>query len=250
MKHGKHSSHMVKTGTKKFKTDFGLPSGPSPQRGTKVPYVRVSVQSTLVKQMANHIVIILHGIEVDPTEVAWSEELAWRLNLYSGGSLECHARKYGYVSGKRAWLNWGYFSTGRSYRDAIVDHEEVYFEKLKALRGTDAKVSVICHSLGGYIIHKLLERGLKFHRIIELYGAGDENQDWSAIENNFDRIYVWYSQNDEVLPKSNFGKIGLIGPINRHPKVHRIRTKDEHTTFMEDTEMYARLSLWKEQLEG
>ena len=49
MKHGKHSSHMVKTGTKKFKTDFGLPSGPSPQRGTKVPYVRVSVQSTLVK---------------------------------------------------------------------------------------------------------------------------------------------------------------------------------------------------------
>ena len=39
----------VKTGTKKFKTDFGVKSGPSPQRGKKVPYVRVSVQSTLVK---------------------------------------------------------------------------------------------------------------------------------------------------------------------------------------------------------
>ena len=39
----------VKTGTKKFKTDFGVKSGPSPQRGTKYPQVRVSVQSTLVK---------------------------------------------------------------------------------------------------------------------------------------------------------------------------------------------------------
>ena len=193
--------------------------------------------------MANHIVIILHGIEADPADTLWSEELAWRMSRLCP-DIEFYSRKYGYVSGSSVWWNWGF------KRDDIVDHEETFFNRLQADRGTDAKISVICHSLGGYIVHNLLERGFKFHRIIELYGAGDENQDWSAIEDNFDRIYVWYSQNDEVLPKSNFGKIGLIGPINRHPKVHRIRTKDKHTTFMEDTEMYARLSLWKEQLEG
>ena len=44
-----HKSTYGTKGTKKFKTDFGVKSGPSPQRGKKVPYVRVSVQSTLVK---------------------------------------------------------------------------------------------------------------------------------------------------------------------------------------------------------
>ena len=193
--------------------------------------------------MANHIVVILHGIEVDPSEVCWNEELAWRLSIRCP-DLEIHSRKYGYVSGSSVWWNWGF------KRSQVVDHEARYFSALRADRGTDAKISVICHSLGGYVVHKLLERGFKFHRIIELYGAGDENQDWSAIEDNFDRIYVWFSPNDEILPRSNFGKIGLVGPVNKHPKVVRIRTKDGHTSWMEDVEMYSRLPIWKEQLEG
>ena len=161
-----------------------------------------------------HVVVILHGIECVPSDVLWSEELAWRLNHHSGGSLESHARKYGYVSGSSVWWNWGF------RRDDIVAHEEAYFNALRKDMGNNARISVICHSLGGYIVHKLLERGLRFHRIIELYGAGDEHQNWTLIEDNFDRIYVWFSPNDEVLPKSNFGKIGLVGPTNKHPQVN------------------------------
>ena len=189
-----------------------------------------------------HIVIILHGIEALPSDVLWSEELAWRLSPLCP-ALEIHSRKYGYVSGSSVWWNWGF------KRDRVVDHEAEYFDRLRKDIGRDAKVSIICHSLGGYVVHKLLERGFSFYRIIELYGAGDENQDWSVIENNFDRFYVWFSPNDEILPKSNFGKIGLVGPTNRHPKVVRVRTKDGHTSWMEDAEMYSRLPIWKEQLE-
>jgi len=194
--------------------------------------------------VANHVVIILHGIEVIPSEVCWSEELAWRLGVHTSGSLECHARKYGYVSGRSVWWNWGF------KRDDIVEHEAKYFNALQADRGTDAKISVICHSLGGYIIHHLLERGFNFHRIIELYGAGDENQDWSAIENGFDKIYIWYSPNDEILPKSNFGQIGLVGPQNLHSRVFPVITADGHTTWMDDAVMQSRLPIWREQLEG
>lgn len=203
-----------------------------------------------------HIVVILHGIECRPEEILWNEELAWRLaasidaNTPGITQVEFYPRKYGYVSGTRSWFNWGDLATGRSYRDAIVDHEETYFRKLQALRGTDAKISIICHSLGGYIVHKLLERGFKFHRIIELYGAGNENQDWAAIEDNFDRIYVWYSPNDEVLPRSNFGQIGLVGPQNLHSRVFPVITADGHTSWMEDAVMQSRLPIWREQLEG
>lgn len=192
--------------------------------------------------MANHIVIVLHGIECNPSDTLWSEELTWRLAVRCP-DLEIYPRKYGYVSGSSVWWNWGF------RRDRIVDHEAYFFRRVQADRGTDAKISVICHSLGGYIVHKLLDRGFRFHRIIELYGAGDENQDWSVIENGFDRFYVWYSSNDEVLPKSNFGQIGLVGPTNPHSKVIPIQTTEGHTTFMEDAVMYSRLDTWKHQLE-
>ena len=192
--------------------------------------------------MARHICVILHGIECLPEDRLWSEELATRIYPHAAGLIEFLPRKYGYIPGWRV----NYFSV---YRSSIVDHEEAYFKALRADVGPDCNISVICHSLGGYIVSELLQRGLKFHRVISLYAAAPQNTDWTTVENNFDRIYVWWSKNDEILPQSRFGKIGLVGPLRQHPRVVSIKTQHRHTTFMDDHEMYKLIPTWVKELE-
>lgn len=197
-----------------------------------------------------HLCILLHGIECDPTQRIWNEELAIQLYPWAGGRIEFQPRKYGYVSGARAWWNWGSVATGRSFLEETVDHEEAYFKLLREDVGQDTRISIIAHSLGGYIVHELLKRGMKFHNIISLYAAAPENQDWSEIETRFNNYYIFWSPNDEVLSNSNFGRIGLVGPQQVHHKVFSVQTNERHNDFMENYTEKGYEQIWVNMLEA
>lgn len=195
-----------------------------------------------------HICVLLHGIECIPEQRIWVEELAVQLYPWAGGRIEFIPRKYGYVGRYRLWWNWDY--DGYDYRDHVVDHEERYFQKLQKDISIDTKVSIIAHSLGGYIAHELMRRGVKFHNVISLYAAADENQVWEEIDKRFDNYYIYWSPNDEILPMSDFGKLGLVGPQQEHHRVHSIKTNETHNEFMDTYTERRYPEIWVNMLEA
>lgn len=194
--------------------------------------------------MSRHVCVLVHGIETEPSERGWVEEIQARYQRDT--SVQLIPRKYGYVSGASVW--WSAFR-----RHAVVDHEEAYFRGVPGERAgllediePGTKVSAIWHSLGGYIGLALLKRGLVFHRIAHLWGSSVADFNWSAVEGQFDRARVYWSPEDEILtassvaygedPELALGLMGKIGPQIAHPRVESIcKTGWRHTTFMDLT---------------
>ena len=202
-----------------------------------------------------HVCILLHGIETDPQTRSWTEEVQARYQRIT--PIQLIPRKYGYVSGLQVWAN-------AFARKEAVDHEEAYFRGVEGqLTGLfedlepGTLVSVVGHSLGGYIITALLKRGLKFHRIAHIWGATVSNFNWQAVEGNFDRVRVIWSPKDEILqassvgvgedPELALGLLGKEGPSILHPRVESIKTDWTHNQFMDLTP--ERDKLWKNVFE-
>ena len=192
------------------------------------------------------ICILLHGIETDPKTRSWVEEVQARYQRIT--PIQLIPRKYGYVSGKSVWFS-------RYAREAAVDHEEIYFRGVEGqLFGLfddiepGTKVSIVGHSLGGYIITALLKRGIKFHRIAHLWGSTISNFNWHDVDENFDLVRVHWSPEDEILtassvavdedPELPLGLMGKEGPSVAHPRVQSIQEPygfKSHDQFMDDT---------------
>ena len=63
--------------------------------------------------------------------------------------------------------------------------------------------------------------------------AGDENFDWQMHERQFDLGWVYWSRNDEVIPWAYYGKLGAVGPAQKHPKVQSIETNMRHSEYFD-----------------
>jgi len=191
--------------------------------------------------------VLLHGIEADPKDRLWSEEVEATYQKLT--PIPLMTRKYGYVGGYRVWFS-------AFQRREAVDHEEAYFRGLQDDLGPGGLISGAFHSLGGYIFTASLKRGIKFHRAAHLWGSTVADFDWYAVEDNFDRVRVYWSPNDEVLtassvavgedPELALGLMGREGPSVVHPRVESIKTDWTHTQFMDYTE--ERDKLWKDIL--
>lgn len=189
----------------------------------------------------NHVCVLLHGVETDPSTRSWVEEIQARFQRLT--PIQLIPRKYGYISGPSVWFNA--FS-----RRAVVDHEEIYFRGVPGeLMGLfediepGTPISIVGHSLGGYITTALLKRGIRFYRIAHLWGGTVENFDWYAVDGNFDHVRVYWSPRDERLtasavaegedPELALGLMGKVGPQIAHPRVESIKTDWLHDEFMD-----------------
>lgn len=190
--------------------------------------------------------ILLHGIETDPRNRIWSEQVQARYQRIT--PIQLIPRQYGYVSGIAVW-----FSAFK--RREVVDHEETYFRGVPGQvfglfddiePGT--KVHFVGHSLGDYIGHALLKRGIKFGCYASLWGSSVADFNWHAVDGNFDRARVYWSPEDEILtassvavdedPELALGLMGKEGPQIAHPRVEAIKEPfgfKLHTSFMDDT---------------
>ena len=203
----------------------------------------------------NDVCILLHGIEADPTLRLWNEEAAVRYQHLTPITLI--PRKYGYVSGRSVWFS-------AFARQHAVDHEEAYFKGVSGLLpglfddiDPGTQVHFVGHSLGDYIGHALLKRGIKFGCYASLWGSAVADFDWHKVDGNFDRARVYWSPNDEVLtasgnavggdPELSLGLMGKLGPQITHPRVESIKTDWLHTQFMDFGE--PRDNFWKDLFE-
>ena len=196
----------------------------------------------------NHVCVLLHGVECDPKDRLWSEEVEAKYQQIT--PIFLITRKYGYVRGLGVWFN-------AFTRQEAVDHEETYFRGLQDDLGSETRISVAGHSLGGYIVTALLKRGIKFHRIAHLWGSTVSDFDWQPVEANFDQVRVYWSPGDEVLtassvavdedPELALGLMGKEGPSIPHPRVESIKTNWTHNQFMDLTK--ERDEFWKDMFQ-
>ena len=184
----------------------------------------------------NHVCVLLHGIECDPKDRIWSEEV--EAKFQPGTFIRLMARKYGDVGAFGVWFS-------AFARRRVVDHEEAYFRCLQDDLGLDGRISVVGHSLGGYIVTALLKRGIKFYKIAHLWGSTVSNFNWRKVEDDFTAARVYWSPEDEVLtessvatdedPELGLGLMGKEGPRRKHPSVEPIKTNWTHNQFMDYT---------------
>lgn len=185
-----------------------------------------------------HICVLLHGIEAEPKDCLWNEELA--VFLYEREPNICWLpRKYGYIGGREVWAYpWA--------RDSVVEHERSYIYIMKDLY-PQARFSMIAHSLGGYIACELLKT-VKLHNLVLIGSAAPEDFDWNAVSENFNGVHNYYSPNDEVLRESwsqeGLGLMGLKGASVKHPYVHNTEMGWKHDEFMDLTEMQRMARVW------
>ena len=177
--------------------------------------------------MARHFCVILHGIEYDPSEVSWVED--FYIDSAHLTEVELFPEIYGYVKGWHIYLN-------STYRERIVNQEVDALFRLQSRLlewDTQAKFSVLAHSLGATIVQEALEQGFMFHNIILMMGAFDECFLWVLHQNQFNNVFVYWSPNDEEIGWSRWGKQGLVGSLTTHPRVFDRKTTWTHNEFMD-----------------
>lgn len=182
-----------------------------------------------------HVVISLHGVRVAPgANESWPEEFEVRASPIFNKRVEVIARAYGgiifnKVSASATWMRW--------YRRIIVGREDAYFKFVRYQvedSSPRARLSVIAHSFGGYIVQELLQRGHTFHRIILVAPAADANLDWSKIEDRFGLVRVYWSRQDEVIRYANYGRMGYEGPQIKHSRVQEIEENLRHSEYFQE----------------
>ena len=174
-----------------------------------------------------HLCIVLHGIEYDPATVSWVEDFV--IDLQHKTKVELFPEVYGYVSGKRVWMWPG-------WRNELVAREVKALKRIQVRLlewDRNAKFSILAHSLGGTIVEACLKDNMKLHNIILMQAATDENLNWKEYEKNFNKVFVYWSPNDEDLPWSYWGKMGLVGPQVHHPRVQSLKRQWTNDKFMD-----------------
>lgn len=158
--------------------------------------------------------LAIHGIWSRAGDLNWIEVFEAEARF----ELDVRPREYGFVSGLLTAFGW--------YRDRIVAQEVLYYKKLLA---GGPPPNLVAHSFGGYVAWRLMEReGLRFHNVILLAPAAPAAINWRMFDDNFSRLRIYWSDDDEIIGLSPYGRMGRTGPHHRHPRVEAIATARRH----------------------
>jgi hypothetical protein len=129
------------------------------------------------------VVLLIHGIR---TEADWGPMVRSKIEV--PGKIEVIPIKYGYLDAFRFWFP--FWTRNRPI-------ERVYTQIRVALqvaheRDPHAKLSIIAHSFGTYIIGQILKQGfdLHIHRLILCGSVLPQNFPWEQYQGRFDREKV------------------------------------------------------------
>jgi pimeloyl-ACP methyl ester carboxylesterase len=125
------------------------------------------------------VVLLVHGIR---THADWAPMV--KSMLEAPGRIEVIPIKYGYFDVFRFWFPlW----TRKAPIERVWKEFRVALQKYRNLH-SDAKLSVIAHSFGTYIIAEILKRGfdLRIHRLIFCGSIVPQNFPWEQYQGRFD----------------------------------------------------------------
>ncbi len=183
--------------------------------------------------MANHTVILLHGVETRSGAVNWPTKLEsmWQ---GEGSSLRIKTRSYGGVVLNRVpavvtLIPWA----GSKYREKIVAEQKQFMDLVYGHANSGDRISIIAHSFGGFLVSRLLEMGYKFHKIILVAPAAPARFDFKKVEECFHRVYVFWSPTDGVIKWAFYGRMGRVGVKKPHSRVLSYPVPLAHSEWFE-----------------
>jgi hypothetical protein len=172
-----------------------------------------------------HVVVLVHGIN---TDAEWQEALADQIRT------ECGLVTYviGYGNYKPRHFLWPYWDMRRGPIDRVIAQLRVICAEKPG-----ARISVIAHSFGTYIMSKILLdcADLSFHRI-QLCGAVVDTQfKWESVRSKFTQLVNDVGTRDlwPILAKQSTWGYGDGGSFGFKNSVCRDRHFDyAHSDFM------------------
>ena len=165
----------------------------SPQMGTSDTGLRHdgrftieqdSVPLTTGRQGGDYqVVLLIHGIR---TQADWGPMVRSKLEVPD--KIEVIPIKYGYFDAFRFWFP---FWTRNKPIERVYTEIRVALQVARE-RGPHAKLSIIAHSFGTYIIGQILKRGfdLHIHRLILCGSVLPQDFPWEQYQGRFDREKV------------------------------------------------------------
>lgn len=178
-----------------------------------------------VQREPEHVIALVHGIN---TDAEWQEALADQIRAECG--LQAYSIGYGNYS-PRHFL-WPYWSMREAPINRVID-------QLRAIRAEKptARISVIAHSFGTYIMSMIFLRcaDLTFHRILLCGAVIDTRFKWESVRTKFTQLVNDVGTRDvwPVIAKQSTWGYGDSGAFGFKNTVCRDRHFDyEHSDFM------------------
>ena len=125
------------------------------------------------------VVLLIHGIR---TEADWGPMVRSKIEV--PGQIEVIPIRYGYFDAIRFWFP---FWTRNKPIERVYKEIRVALQKYRRSH-PDAKLSIIAHSFGTYIVGEILKRGfdLQFHRLILCGSVLPQDFPWEQYQGRFD----------------------------------------------------------------
>jgi hypothetical protein len=125
------------------------------------------------------VVLLIHGIR---TQAEWGPMVRSKLEV--PGLIEVIPIRYGYFDAFRFWFP---FWTRNSPVEKVYLQIRVALQKHRKAH-PDARLSIVAHSFGTYIVGQILKRGfdLKLHRLILCGSVLPQNFPWHEYQGRFD----------------------------------------------------------------
>jgi pimeloyl-ACP methyl ester carboxylesterase len=139
----------------------------------------LGVLRAAVIPLDHQVVLLIHGIR---TEADWGPMVRSKLEV--PGQVEVIPIKYGYFDAFRFWFP---FWTRNKPIEKVYVQIRVALQKYKR-EHPDAKLSIIAHSFGTYVIGNILKRGfdLQVHRLILCGSVLRQDFPWEQYQGRFD----------------------------------------------------------------
>src|SRR5271166_4684228 len=204
---------------------------PSPVDASGEPTLTTIPSSSDVD--GNQMVLLIHGIR---TQADWGPMVRSKLEI--PGQVEVVPIKYGYFDALRFWFP---FWTRRRPVEHVYTQIRVALQRSRKTH-PEAKLSIIAHSFGTYVVGKILQRhfDLHIHRLILCGSVLPQDFPWEQYQGRFDdkrainecgKADIW-----PVLAKSlswGYGASGTHGLVNEgsgiHGAVSKARTSRERS---------------------
>ena len=151
-----------------------------PSEPTPVPQIAPGTGlSTSENVDAFQVVLLIHGIR---TQADWGPMVRSKLEV--PGNIEVIPIRYGYLDAFRFWFP---FWTRIKPIERVYKQIRVALQKYRRSH-PDAKISIIAHSFGTYIIGEILKRGfdLQIHRLILCGSVLPQDFPWEQCQGRFD----------------------------------------------------------------
>lgn len=167
--------------------------------------------SPFQKKLSPKLVLVVHGIHTGRKEgKAWMSDFC-RILESNSVNTEAVPFLYGWTSGFMLRLPWW----GRTLRRRLVKRFQKFATKELRKRGPTWELSVVCHSMGTWIVHRSMtyKRGprLFFDRIVYMGGVVSSREDFDDERGHFHRILNLFSKGDDVIRFAPFGHAGYKG---------------------------------------